>query len=63
MTTRSVGTCEAAGLGQQEGAPGHEEEQGRLQQREISQFGEFGQVSRGKLRFKPTGSAPPTTER
>lgn len=37
-------TCEAAGLGQQEGAPWHEEEQGGLQQRKAVQLGEFGDV-------------------
>ncbi|KAG5843633.1 hypothetical protein ANANG_G00153010, partial [Anguilla anguilla] len=34
--------CEPTGFGQQEGAPGHEEEERRLQQREVSQPGEFG---------------------
>lgn len=38
-------TCESAGLGQQEGAPGHEEEERRLQQREAVQFGELGDVA------------------
>lgn len=37
-------TCEAAGLCQQERAPGHEEEEGRLQQREAVQLGELGDV-------------------
>lgn len=38
-------TCEAAGFSQQEGAPGHEEEERRLQQREAVQLGELGDVS------------------
>ena len=38
-------TCEATGLRQQEGAPGHEEEEGRLQQLEIPQLGELGDVA------------------
>lgn len=37
-------TCEPAGFGQQEGAPGHEEEEGGLQQREAVQLGELGDV-------------------
>lgn len=37
-------TCESAGLSQQEGAPGHEEEEGGLQQREVMQLSEFGDV-------------------
>lgn len=37
-------TCEPAGLGQQEGAPRHEEEEGRLQQWETVQLGELGDV-------------------
>ena len=37
-------TCEAAGLGQQERAPGHEEKKSRLQQGEVSQFSELGHV-------------------
>ena len=39
-------TSEAAGLGQQEGAPRHEEEEGRLQKGEVSQLGELGHVTR-----------------
>lgn len=38
-------TCEAAGLGQQKRAPGHEEEEGRLQQGKIVQLGELGDVT------------------
>lgn len=37
-------TCEPTGLGQQEGAPGHEEKQGRLQQREVPQLRKLGHV-------------------
>lgn len=37
-------TCEPAGFGQQEGAPGHEEEEGSLQQREAVQLGELSDV-------------------
>lgn len=37
-------TCEAAGLGQQKGAPGHEEEESRLQEWEAVQLGELGDV-------------------
>lgn len=37
-------TCEPAGLGQQEGAPGHEEEERRFQQREAVQLCELGDV-------------------
>lgn len=37
-------TCEAAGLGEEEGAPGHEEEEGRLQQWEAVKLGELGDV-------------------
>lgn len=42
--TADLLTCEPAGLRQQEGAPGHEEEEGRLQQREAVQLGELGDV-------------------
>lgn len=38
-------TSESAGLGQQEGAPGHEEEERRLEQREAVQLGELGNVA------------------
>lgn len=38
-------TCEAAGLSQQEGAPGHEEEESRLQQWKAVQLGELGDVA------------------
>lgn len=37
-------TCEPTGLSQQEGAPGHEEKQGRLQQREVPQLRKLGHV-------------------
>ena len=37
-------TCEPAGLSQQEGAPGHEEKERCLQQREVSQLSELGHV-------------------
>lgn len=37
-------TCEPAGLGQQKSAPGHEEEEGSLQQRKTVQLGELGDV-------------------
>lgn len=37
-------TSEAAGLSQQEGAPGHKEKQSRLQQWEVPQLGELGHV-------------------
>lgn len=43
FVTRQL-TCEAAGLGEEEGAPGHKEEEGRLQQREAVQLGELGDV-------------------
>ena len=46
-------TGEAAGLSQQEGAPGHEEEEGRLQKGEVSQLGELGHVTR-RLRAHST---------
>lgn len=41
-------TCEAGGLGGQEGAPGQEEEQACFQQGELVQLGELGQV--GEMR-------------
>lgn len=37
-------TCEPTGLGQQEGAPRHEEEERRLQQRETVQLRKLGDV-------------------
>lgn len=47
-------TCEPAGLGQQEGAPGHEEKQSRLKQGEVPELGELGHVmateSQGAIR-------------
>lgn len=49
--TADLLTCEPAGLRQQEGAPGHEEEEGRLQQREAVQLGELGDV-RGELKMQ-----------
>lgn len=39
-------TCEACCLRRQEGAPRQEEEQAGLQQRELMQFGKFGQVTK-----------------
>jgi len=39
-------TCEATSLCQKEGAPGHEEEQSRLQQLKVLQLGELGHVTR-----------------
>lgn len=47
-------TCEAAGLGQQECAPGHEEEQSRLQQLEISQLSELCYVRSTVKEFNKT---------
>lgn len=38
-------TSESTGFSQQEGAPGHEEEERRLKQRETVQLGEFGNVA------------------
>lgn len=46
-------TREATGLGQEEGAPGHEEEEGRLQQREAVQLGELGDVTIGLKATQP----------
>ena len=40
-------TGEAAGLSQQEGAPGHEEDEPCLQQREAAQLGELSHVTIG----------------
>ena len=62
-------TCEAAGLCQQERAPGHEEKEGRLQQGEAVQLGELGDVGvelkknthRGIL-FTTTTSQLPTKD-
>lgn len=39
--------CKATGFSQQERAPGHQEEQAGLQQRELPKFGEFGDVADG----------------
>lgn len=39
-------TCEPAGLRQQESAPGHEEEESRLQQGEVPQLRELGHVNK-----------------
>lgn len=44
-------TCEPAGFGQQKSTPGHEEEEGSLQQRKTVQLGELGDV-RGELKNK-----------
>lgn len=41
-------TCEPAGLGQQEGAPGHEEEESRLQQGKVPQLSELGHVMKSQ---------------
>lgn len=39
--------CKATRFGQQERAPGHQEEQASLQQRELPKFGELGDVADG----------------
>lgn len=39
--------CKATRFGQQERAPGHQEEQASLQQRELTKFGELGDVADG----------------
>jgi len=39
--------CKATRFGQQECAPGHQEEQAGLQQRELPKFGELGDVADG----------------
>lgn len=40
-------TCKATRFSQQERAPGHQEEQASLQQRELPEFGELGDVADG----------------
>lgn len=44
MSLKCRCTCEPAGLSQQERAPGHQEKQSCLQQREVPQLGELGHV-------------------
>lgn len=66
MTLGCRCTCEPAGLSQQEGAPGHEEKQSCLQQREVPEFGELGHVtkteSQGAKQKLALTPAAPTTE-